>query len=167
MVGAWFRSSRFVINKILKQLKPSYRYIVEYGAGDGVITQELLKRLPRDAKVIALEINKLLLEELRTIKDSRLVVLDASVVDMSKDFSKFGLPRIDAVISGIPFTFFSATVRKEIMQNTHDGLVPGGRFIVYQYSLLMYAHLKKAFPKRHFVYEPRNVLPYFIMVGEK
>ncbi len=167
MVGAWFRSSRFVINKILRQLKPGYRYIVEYGAGDGVITQQLLKQLPKDGKVIALEINQLLLAELRTIKDPRLIVLDASVVDMSKDFSRLGLPHIDAVISGIPFTFFPPPVRKEIMQNTYNGLIEGGRFIVYQYSLLMFPHLKRAFPKRHFVYEPRNVLPYFIMVGEK
>lgn len=166
-VGAITISSKHTIKRIIKELKPGCKYIVEYGAGSGVITKEILKILPSDGRVIALELNYNLFKALSGIKDKRLTPLYKNVIQVSRDFLPFGLPRIDAVISGIPFSFLKKAERKEVVKNTHDGLAEGGRFIVYQTSLLALPILKKNFKKVRYRLELRNLPPYFIMMGEK
>lgn len=166
-VGAVAKSSKYTVRAILKQVKPGYKLVVEYGAGDGVVTKELLSRLPSDAKVVAVELNKDFLPMLNDIKDDRLAVQNEDVVRLSQDFSPAGAKDADAVISGIPFSFFKPATREEIVRNTHRNLRKGGAFIVYQYSPLMLPVLKKYFKHVTMTVEPRNVFPYFIMVAEK
>jgi len=166
-VGAVAKSSKYTVRAILKQVRPGYKLVVEYGAGDGVITKELLSRLPHDAKVVAVELNKDFVALLNNIKDDRLAVKDEDVLRVSENFSTAGAKDADTVISGIPFSFFSPTTRETIVRNTHKNLRPGGVFIVYQYSPLMLPVLKKYFKRVTMTLEPRNVFPYFIMVAEK
>lgn len=166
-VGAITLSSKHTIGKILKEFKPQYKYIVEYGAGNGVITKEILNILPPDGRIVAIELNDNLMKELITIKDPRLTILHKNVIDISRDLSALGLPRIDAVISGIPFSFLKPAERREVMKNTSTGLADGGRFILYQTSLLMLGLLKKNFKKVRYYLELRNMPPYFIMIGER
>lgn len=166
-VGAITKSSPYTVRAILKQVKPGYKLVVEYGAGDGVITKELLSRLPYDAKVVAVELNKDFLPLLQSIKDDRLAVKNEDVVRLSEDFSGSGVKQADAVISGIPFSFFKPETRELIVRNTHRNLRDGGAFIVYQYSPLMLPVLKKHFRRVSMTIEPRNIFPYFIMVAEK
>lgn len=166
-VGAITISSKHTVKRIIKELKPEYKYIVEYGAGNGVITREILNILPSDGKLVALELNSKLFASLSDIDDKRLIALHKNIIDVSRDFSSLGLPRIDAIISGIPFSFLKTAERKEVIKNTHDGLIGGGRFIVYQTSLLILGLLKKNFRKVRYRLELRNLPPYFIMVGEK
>ena len=56
--GTIFRSSSYVVNGVLEIInnKP-LRQIIEYGPGDGVLTCELLKCLPPDGKLLAVEID--------------------------------------------------------------------------------------------------------------
>ncbi|MDP3696810.1 MAG: rRNA adenine N-6-methyltransferase family protein [Candidatus Taylorbacteria bacterium] len=166
-IGAVTLSSKYAVRRIIKQLKPNHKYIVEYGAGNGVITREILKVIPSDGKVVAIELNNHLFKKLLEIKDRRLLSLHKNVVDVSRDFSSLGLPKIDAVISGIPFSFLKSLERKEVIKNTYAGLTDGGQFIVYQTSLLLLPLLKKFFKKTSYRLELRNIPPYFIMIGEK
>ncbi|HEY4496924.1 MAG TPA: rRNA adenine N-6-methyltransferase family protein [Candidatus Paceibacterota bacterium] len=165
-VGALTTSSKYVIRKIIKELADR-KFIIEYGAGDGVITKELLKHLPLDGRVVAIELNKDLFNELKKIKDKRLTIINGDIIEISKDLAQFNLPQVDAVISGIPFTFLPSEMRRTVVQNTYDGLSNRGLFIVYQYSLLMKKWLSGVFDKFKSYFEPRNFPPYFIMVGEK
>lgn len=166
-VGALTKSSPYTVRAILKQVRPGYKLVVEYGAGDGVITKELLSRLPGDAKVVAVELNKDFLPLLQDIKDDRLAVKNEDVVRLSENFSPAGIKAADAVISGIPFSFFKPETRDQIVRNTCRNLREGGVFIVYQYSPLMLPVLKKHFKHVTMSVEPRNIFPYFIMVAEK
>jgi len=166
-VGALTVSSKYAVGKVLSQLKPEYRTVVEYGAGNGAITKKLLEKLPEDGELFAIEINRELLGELKKIRDPRLKVVEGDVSRISEDFSLFGAKRAQAVISGIPFSFFGRERRERIILNTYRHLVPGGRFIVYQYSLLVYPLLKKIFGFCPVYFEPRNLPPYFIMAAEK
>ncbi len=163
MVGAVAPSSRFVVKKILKELNANALYIVEYGAGDGVITKALLHKLPSSARLVAIETNNAFVEDLKKIKDDRLIIIHDDVVRVAENFTKLNLPRIDTIISGIPFSFFKPSVRNILIKNTVCGITPGGQFIVYQYSIFMYPILKKYFREVKITFEPRNFLPYFIM----
>ncbi len=57
MVAELMPTSKYAIRRILNQIKPEQKTIIEYGAGDGVITKEILKILPADGKIIAIELN--------------------------------------------------------------------------------------------------------------
>ena len=166
-VGAIATSSRYTVQQIVRELDSKHKYIVEYGAGDGVITKEILKTLPANGKLVAVEMNQDLLRELRTIKDHRLIVAEGDVIKLSHDFSQFNLPRIDVIISGIPFTFLEPKKRKILITNTHSAIAKGGVFIVYQVSPLIFPLLKKYFANVRLRFEPRNLPPYFIMLAEK
>lgn len=166
-VGALTASSKYTIRTMLKRVKGTHRYIVEYGAGNGVITKKMLDLLPKDGMLVAIETNAELLKELRAIADPRLKVIHGDVAKHAKDLLALGVPSVDLVVSGIPFSFFKPDVRTQIVAHTYRQLSPGGTFLVYQFSPLVLPILKKYFRKVKLYYEVRNLFPYFIMVAEK
>ncbi len=167
-VASPFASSLYVARKISAQLKSDYKFVVEYGPGDGVITKELLKVLPADGKLVAIEINENFIRDLSKINDARLVVIDGDVRQIARKLNTLDLPRIDAVISGIPFSFFKKEVRQEIITDTFNNLRPGGVFVVYQITRSMLPMIKKAFGEKvKLKIEFRNFMPFFIMIAEK
>ena len=166
-VGAITISSRFVVNRVLKALPPGVKNVVEYGAGNGVITKEILKMLPSDGSLIAVELNKELLPLLESIRDKRLRVVAKDVAEFLEESRSGNRVPADAVVSGIPFTFFPPAKRRLIVDGTHGILSAGGEFVVYQYSLLMLPILKKKFRTARIGFEFRNLPPYFIMAAKK
>jgi phospholipid N-methyltransferase len=166
-VGALKASSKYLVRRLLGKLPPACRYLVEYGAGDGAVTKELLKILPRGGRLVAIEINPEFVSELSQIKDKRLKVIKGDALQISGRLDTLGLPRIEAVISGIPLSLLKPADRRKIIENTYRALVPGGMFLVYQYSPLVLPLLKKRFAAVNSDFEPRNFLPYFIFQAIK
>lgn len=172
-VGAWVPSSRYIVQRILRALEPTDRFIIEYGAGDGIITKALLRHLPADGKIIAVEINKDLAGEIQRVNDSRLRVLHDDARHVSRRLSELGLPRIDAVICGVPLStraLFNRNIRatqEEIIANSSAAMAPGGRFIFYQHTPVALPALKRFFSDVKWHFEPRNFLPYLVMVARK
>lgn len=166
-VGAITVSSKYVVNRVVRAIPLGAKNIIEYGAGNGVITREILKRLPPDGKLIAIESNKKFLPALTKIADKRLFVINKDVAEFLKE-SKSGMRHnIDAIISGIPFTLFQPAMRNLIVEKTYNILSDEGAFVVYQYSPLMSSTLKKNFKKVKINFEFRNLPPYFIMTAKK
>lgn len=166
-VGALATSSRFTIQRVLRELKGS-RFVIEYGGGTGVMTRAILNFLPPDGKLIVIEINKEFLKELRSIRDDRLTIIEGNAVGLSECIGSLGISTIDAVVSSIPLSLMSATDREAIIKNTRNALQPGGIFIIYhQYSLWTVPMLKKWFRRVKIEFEPLNFFPCFIIRGEK
>ncbi len=161
-VAALVPSSQYITRKILSQFEPEHKIIVEYGAGDGVITKEILKILPADGKIIAIELHPDLLTELEKINDSRLMIWRGDVLELSAS-----LPKADIIISGIPFSLFSREKEEKIIQQTVNALNEGGLFIAYQNSPILLKTLNKFFSEIKWLFEPRNFLPYFILICKK
>ena len=166
-VGAITQSTKYVVRAVTAAVGEAYRFIVEYGAGDGVLCQSLLDRLPDDGRVTAVEQNDHMYDELCRIQDSRFSAIKGDVLAMSQDPRSFGLPRIDAVVTSIPLTFSSPADRETLVANTYAMLSAGGSMVVYQYTPLVWPLLKKYFRRVTMRFEPRNILPYFIMRAEK
>ncbi len=172
-VGAWVPSSRYIIRRITDALLPADRFIVEYGAGDGVVTKTLLQRLPADGQVVAVEINSELASELARIEDSRLHIVQDDARTVSRRLTSLGLPRIDAFICGVPLSTRALlhpeirAMQAEIIANSAAALAPGGRFIFYQHTPVAIPTLKKFFSDVEWTFEPRNFLPYIVMVARK
>ncbi|MEK9154998.1 MAG: hypothetical protein AAB596_02960 [Patescibacteria group bacterium] len=167
-VGALTPSSRYVVKKIIKEIKPDYKYIVEYGPGDGVVTKAILNILPSDGRLIAIELNESFVGQLKKIKDDRLIIIYGNVVEVSKKLKKLNLPQIDAVISGIPCSILTSKEREELVKNTYNSLVKSGIFLIYQSIPIVFLELNKFFRKNiTWRFEPRNFTPYFILIAKK
>lgn len=166
-IGALTVSTRYVVRGVARQLEDHHRYIVDYGAGDGILCKFLLDRLPADGRVTAVELNDHLYDELSDIRDARFHAIQGDAIALSRRPEIFRFPRIDAVISSIPLSFLDAARREELVRNTWEALAPGGVFVVYQYTPLVLRVLNRYFPRVSTAFEPRNIPPYFIMRAEK
>ncbi|MBI4420771.1 MAG: methyltransferase domain-containing protein [Gemmatimonadetes bacterium] len=166
-VGALTVSTKYVVRAVARALDQRHAFIVEYGAGDGILTKALLKKLPEGGRITAVERNDRFYRELRRIRDPRLRVIRGDVIAMSRDAGAFRLPIIHGVVSSIPLSFASSRQRETLVSNTWKALAPDGVFVVYQYTPLILPLLKKYFSRVTVGFEPRNILPYFIMRAEK
>lgn len=168
VVGALMVTSRYAVDRVMGELAVGDKYIVEYGPGDGVITKRILSRLPSDGRIVGIELNRDFRPELDEISDARLTILYDDVAVVSSKLKNLGFfPHIDVVISGIPFSLMNSALRREIIRHTQQALRPGGKFIVYQASLLVLPLLKDCFKEVQWRLEPRNFPPYFIMTAQK
>lgn len=165
-VGAVMPSSRFAVRRILRQVPADARFALEYGPGDGVLTRELLKRLPPDGRILAIETNDEFVGCLRRIQDSRLTVVHGDARLAAAFARQHGFAGFDLALSGIPFSLLPGELRRDIVSMTHDLLRSGGVFVVYQTSPLMVPYLKRQFGVKTSV-EPLNVPPYFVMRAER
>lgn len=166
-IGALAVSSRYVVERILHELRPDYKTIVEYGAGEGVVTRSILQYLPADGRIVAIEQNSTFVRELQQINDPRLTVIHADALAVPGRLPELGLPRLDAVISNIPLSFLPASKRRDFLTTSYRALSEGGLLIVYQYSPLILPILRKLSQQSRALFEPRNFPPYFIMVAPK
>ena len=167
-VGALNPTSRYVAQRLAKEIGAEHKFVVEYGAGDGAVTKEILKILPVDGHLIAIEANKKFALELEKIKDHRLTIINGDVITLCKDLTKLGLPKIDAVVSGIPFSHIKPAIGEEIIRGTYQALTESGIAIIYQNSLYTLPRLKSFFGKNvRWYFEPRNFPPCFIIIAKK
>lgn len=110
------------------------RVIVELGPGTGVLTRRILDRMPRDGKLIAIEIHRpfaRLLE--REFDDPRLHVYAGSATEIETALAKVGETRADLVVSGIPFSTLEGGVGRATLEAAKRVLGPEGRFVAYQF----------------------------------
>jgi len=121
------------------------RVIVELGAGDGVITEHILKHLHPDGKVIAFEVSPELCADMRAIGDSRLVVAEDSAENIRNWLDKVGADQADHVVSAIPFAALPKALGRAIVQAAKDTLRPGGCYNQVHYSLKTKSYYEEAF----------------------
>ncbi|MBI4433891.1 hypothetical protein HY632_03890 [Candidatus Uhrbacteria bacterium] len=167
-IGAVTRSSSYVVEEVARAVPNGTQSLVEYGAGDGVVTQALLRKLTTDGQCVVVEQNVAFIPHLRGMGDSRLTVIAGDVLEISRDFFRAGLRQPpEVVVSNVPCTLLPAQDRERLVQQTHAGLAHGGRFVLYQYSLLMRPLLRKYFDEVRVRFEPWNFPPYFVMIASK
>jgi phospholipid N-methyltransferase len=161
MLGSLIPSSRFLVNQLLKQIEwQRADLIVEYGPGVGTFTGEILERMHAGATLVVLEMNPDFVAYLREhFTDPRLIVAEASAGDVETVLAAHGLERADYIISGIPFSTIAPEERASILEATRRALVPGGEFLVYQFSGRILPLLKVQFRDVRTDFEPLNILP--------
>lgn len=168
-VGAIARSSKYVIKRVLKSLDGfTPHIIVEYGAGDGVLTLELLKILTPKGKILVVELDPNFIAVLKKIKDPRLVIVKEKMQDVSTNLEKYGFKSPDLIVSSIPFSLINSRDRDGFVKSSHASLSQNGRLIIFhQYSNMMAPLIRKYFNNIKTSFEPRNIFPCFIMFSKK
>jgi phospholipid N-methyltransferase len=159
-VGSVIPSSRFLERRVvtLAGVRTS-RLVVELGPGTGGTTRAVLRELPRHAKLLCIEIDPHFIALLRRNTDPRLVIHQGSAADLCGILASHGLAGVDAVISGIPFSTMDRELGRRIVEQIHDALRPGGRFIAYQVRGRVGELGRAAFGAPETLREFRNIPP--------
>ena len=168
-IGSVVPSSKFLINGILKNINfENARYIAEYGPGTGRITAEILKKARKDAKILCFEINKKFCDYLKkNIKDKRVMVINDSAENIKKYLKRFGIPKIDYIVSSLPFSLIPDEKKCIIIEETKNMLNSNGKFVLYQNLNRLKKHLYNYFPEISVKFVPLNIPPSFIYVCGK
>lgn len=157
-------SSKFLAQKMLKSIDfSSCKVLVELGPGNGVITNQILKKLQPGSHLICFEVNETFYKNLKKIHHPQLTVLKASAEQIQLEMIKLGFPKACHIISSLPLTIIPKTVSKAILENSLNTLSIDGTFIQYQYSLTYYKKLKTVFKEKISLdFELLNFPPAFV-----
>ena len=166
MLGSIIPSSRFLVDQVLEPIDwERARVIVEYGPGVGTITGEILRRMHRDAHLVAIETNNAFVRFLPTsLPDPRLHVVHESAAQVQSVLQRLGLPLASYIISGIPLGSMPEPVRADIVAKSRAALAPGGAFLVYQFTSRVLPVLQRTFSDVHRSFERRNLPPAQLFV---
>lgn len=167
-IGALAASSKMVVARVCSKINFARDIVVvEYGPGTGVFTKFLLAHLSPKSKLIAIDMNPEFIGFLQQFNDPRLMVIHDSAVNVQQILNKFGLAQADYVLSGIPCSLLPPDIKSQIVSDTWKVLVPGGKFLVYQYSYHMMQFLKQHFKQINKDVSVWNLPPTFIMEAIK
>lgn len=134
VIGAVAPSGR-ALSDLLASVAPTEGspVVVELGPGTGVVSAALRRRLPEGARHIAVEIDPGMVEHLRHTRPW-LEVRQGDAADLQKLLADDGVDRVDAVVSGLPWTLFAESVQRGIVEQVTRVLAPGAPFTTFAYS---------------------------------
>lgn len=160
-VGTFAVSSPAVVQRLLSDVDWSRcRRVVELGPGVGTITEALLKAMPAESRLAALEMNADFIDALRKdFPDPRLQLVHGSAAEIERHLAAIGFGQADLVISGIPFSTMSPAVRDQTLDGVARCLAKDGRFLVYQYASHVLKPLQARFHQVERELEWRNLVP--------
>lgn len=167
-VGTVTRSSKYACKAMIAPVNfDNANVIVELGAGDGVITEHIIKAMKPDSILLSFEVNPLFCEKIREINDSRLHVVEDSAEHLEKYLKKHNIKEIDYVISAIPFVSLPDELGYSIVGECKNFLKEGGLFIQIHYSLLAKKIYQRVFGNVKVNFEPLNIPPAFVLISTK
>ncbi|HYK73735.1 MAG TPA: methyltransferase domain-containing protein [Pseudoneobacillus sp.] len=162
-IGSVTPSSSYLVNKMLDQVQwGMVKNVAELGAGTGVFTKGILDRKKKDCQVVAYEYDHELRRKLSTLFPQ--VIMNKDANDLKSNSLRLGIQHFDCVISGLPFSNFSQSMREGIFQQVSELLSEDGVFIAFQYSLHMKKMLSQYFKNVKILFTPFNFPPAFIYV---
>jgi len=164
-VGAVLPSSKYLADKMTSDINfDKAKCIVEYGAGTGVFTDNIIKLKKPDTIVLLFENNP---EFYNLLKEKYLSIANIHIINDSAEqvgeyLQQHNVDFADYVISGLPFASLPQEVSTKILHQTTKHLKPGGRFITFQYTLLKKDFIEQFFPKITIKREMRNMPPAYV-----
>lgn len=153
-IGSLIQTSKYVGKKMVKHLNSGTK-VLEFGAGAGNITRQILKQLPADGQLVCFEINPNFCDSLRAIKDDRLTVIN----DDASNFENY-VDEVDCIISALPLNLLKKTKRDEIIAKSRKSKI----FVQIQYTPFLAGKMRHYFEDVKIKFAPFNLPPAFIYV---
>lgn len=159
-VGYIVPSSRFLERRLVQVTGARHaRLIVEFGPGTGGTTRAMLNEMPRDSKLLAVEIDPEFVRVLKRWNDPRLIVHQGDARTLGSILETHGLDRPDVVFSGIPFSTMPRPIGHDIIRTVYEHLTPGGLFVAYQMRNVVASLGREVFGRPRAELEILNVPP--------
>ncbi|HSW19630.1 MAG TPA: methyltransferase domain-containing protein [Ramlibacter sp.] len=133
-VGSVVPSSRRLEQRLVARADiANAQTVVELGPGTGGTTAALLRAMPHNARLLAIELDERFHDRLcATMHDPRLSIEQDSAEHLIELLALRRLSPPDAIVSGIPFSTMPPEVSNRIAAAIAQALRPGGRFVAYQ-----------------------------------
>ena len=166
-VGAILPSSQYLAKKMIAHVNFSTaNVIVEYGAGTGVFTGQIIKRKHASTVFVVIEQNLAFFNLLKTkySNEENVFVVHASAEHIEKILKQYKLKKSDYIISGLPFAALPPHVSKNILDATIRSLAKGGLFATFQYTMLKKNFMHGFFKHITITREFRNVPPAYVFL---
>ena len=155
-VGAVAESSPFLARKMVRQIGGAAN-IVEFGPGTGAVTKEILRHLPKDGKLTCFEINPSFCEQLKTINDPRLKVINDDV----KNCGRY-VDNLDCIVSSLPLAAFDESEKEKVLALSGKSRT----YVQFQYHPFLKSKLKRYFRDVKIKFVPLNIPPAFVYVSK-
>ena len=165
-VGAILPSSKYLAKKMVANVNfEKASFIVEYGPGTGVFTDEILSKLRPHARLLLIERNPEFAEQLtRKYKNNQFVTVKNDTAEqIGKYLNMYSYPKADYILSGLPFASLPQEVSENIIKQTKEHLSADGKFITFQYTLFRKGFLAKHFDDISISHELRNIPPAYVL----
>lgn len=169
-IGAVLPSSPTLAREITAPIDfENAKVLVEFGPGMGAFTEVLLQRKKKETRLIALEINDVMADEIAAAHPEVDLVRDGAQ-NLVEHLEKRGITEVDAIVCGLPFAQFPPALQEQILAGVVKSLRPGGLFLSFTYyhsNALPTTHryrarLKKLFKKVERIPVLRNVPPAYV-----
>ena len=165
-VGAIAPSSRYLARKMMHSIDfTSSHVIVEFGAGTGVFTEEIIKKRTQGTLVLVFETDErfydILLKKYGNKPDCH--IINDSAAHVGKYLEMHGHTCADYIVSGLPFASLPLQVSRSILSGARESLAVGGRFITFQYTLLKKDFIGEYFSDICITREVRNIPPAYVL----
>jgi len=106
--------------------------VVELGPGTGAVTGFILESINPAASFFTIELNPDIIIALKK-KFPKVKTYHDCASNLPSILRKEGLEKVDVVISGLPWAYFSDEVQEEILSSIVDNLPKGGVFSTFAY----------------------------------
>lgn len=168
--GSLLRSSKHLCLKMIENIDFSVpNVIVELGAGDGVITEHILKKMHPESKLLSFEINPKFCDVIRSrFDDPRLILIEDSAEKVGHYLAENGAPDgADYVVSALPFVMLPDDLGVRVVSACKEHMKKGALFNQMHYSLVKKKLYKGIFGNVRIKLAPFNLPPAFVLVSVK
>lgn len=150
-VGTVFPSSATLCSAMVQSVtwgeKPLT--IAEFGAGEGVLSRHILRKMRSDDRLFSYEINPIFFSDLKKINDPKFTLVTDSAESITLDY--------DVIFSCLPFLSLPKRISLKILKAAQLHLIPkDGTLILFQYT-----RQSERLLSRYFEWERKAVLKNF------
>jgi phospholipid N-methyltransferase len=153
-LGTMVQSGKVLARRMAREVGESAD-VVEFGAGTGPVTREILRQLPDNGRLTCFEINPDLCRCLGQIGDPRLRVVN----DSAENCERY-VPHPDCVVSELPMALFGKEVKDRILAIARRS----GKYIQLQYTPVLGKEIRHYFADVKMKFVVRNIPPAFVYV---
>lgn len=159
-IASFAPSSRFMARRLVDGIDfDAARCIVEFGAGTGPITAELIRRVKPHTKLLVIELDPDLCGRLKT-RFPQVDVVQGDACHFDKLLAERGLNQVDHICSGLPLPSFPTPLRDAILDTSARMLNAGGTFRQLTVMPLIYYRMyRRYFEDVRFHFVPLNMPP--------
>ena len=137
--------------------------VVEFGAGDGVFTTEIIRLMGNQTKFFVFETNESLFNVLKEkINDERVILINDSAEKIGKYLLNYKISQVDYIISALPLSLIPGDIKNSIIKNALNSLKNDGQYVQFQYTPYDYLRLKRYFKKVKLSFTLTNFPPAFL-----
>ncbi|WP_239618731.1 class I SAM-dependent methyltransferase [Cohnella mopanensis] len=165
-IGSVIPSSKFLADSMVAPIAwHSVQAVAELGSGTGAITKAIFRNALPGTKVYLFEKDlKMRKRLMRNYPDFNCA---ANAVNLSRILDQGNVPKLDCILSCLPFYNFPQPLRDTLMSQIIASLKPGGLFVAFQYSMQMKKQMSDWFRIERIKFVPLNFPPAFVYVCRK